>query len=68
MIEPEDTKPFYWLQSIASDITAMTANMAAPILINSQTGVVIQTIYENDGYQVRQSIYDAVYSYLNGIE
>ncbi len=112
MIVPEQTKPFYWLQSteedialplidpfivdpdyspliddeqvellhissendlivmavavIPSDVTAMTANLLAPILINSVSGEGIQAICENDDYEVRQSIYKAVHSHLNG--
>ncbi len=110
MVEPDATKPFYWLQStdedvalplinpyiidpeyspvidheqieqlkvesenelivmavviIPSDVTAITANLVAPILINSQTGDAVQAICENGDYQVRESIYERVRSHL----
>jgi flagellar assembly factor FliW len=45
---------------IPKDVTKMTANMAAPLLINIQKNIGRQVILDNPAWQMRQPIYDAV--------
>ncbi|MCR5421459.1 MAG: flagellar assembly protein FliW [Lachnospiraceae bacterium] len=44
--------------TIPSDVTRMTVNLNAPIIINVDTGKGIQTIVENEEYAVKSPIYD----------
>ena len=44
--------------TVPSDITKMTCNLKAPIIINADTMKGIQLIADNDDYQVRMPIYD----------
>ena len=45
---------------IPQDVTKMTANMAAPLLINIEKNLGRQVILDNPGWQMRFPIYDAV--------
>ena len=44
--------------TVPPDITKMTCNLKAPIIINADTMKGIQLIADNDDYQVRMPIYD----------
>ncbi len=44
--------------TIPSDVTKMTVNLNAPIVINADTRKGIQSIVENEGYDVKYPIYD----------
>ena len=44
--------------TVPSDITKMTCNLKAPIIINADTMKGIQLIADNDDYQVRMPVYD----------
>lgn len=45
---------------IPQELSYMTANMAAPLLINIQKNIGKQVILDNSAYQMRFPIYDAV--------
>jgi flagellar assembly factor FliW len=45
---------------IPQDVTKMTANMAAPLLINIEKNIGRQVILDNPAWQMRYPIYDAV--------
>jgi flagellar assembly factor FliW len=45
---------------IPQDVTKMTANMAAPLLINIEKNIGKQVILDNPEWQMRQPIYEAV--------
>ena len=53
---------------IPQEITKMTANMAAPILINTRTGYGRQVLAEGNDYQIRQPIFDIVSLKMHGGE
>lgn len=44
--------------TIPSDITQMTVNLNAPIIINTESNKAIQSMVENEGYDVKYPIYD----------
>ena len=46
--------------SIPSDITKMTANLKAPIIINTVNRQYIQVIAENEDYLIKYNVYDAI--------
>ena len=46
--------------SIPSDLTKMTANLKAPIIINTVNRQAIQVIVENEDYEVKYNVYDAI--------
>lgn len=46
--------------SIPSDLTQMTANLKAPIIINTTNGKAMQVIVENEDYMVKYNVYDAI--------
>lgn len=46
--------------SIPSDITKMTANLKAPLIINTVDRKAMQVIVENDEYEVKYNVYDAI--------
>lgn len=46
--------------TIASDLQKTTANLKAPIIINTDTNVGAQVICENTDYEVRYNVYDAI--------
>jgi len=53
----------YFLLSVVtvpSDLTKMTANLKAPIVINMNTKKACQLIVNNDNYEVRYNVYDYI--------
>ncbi len=46
--------------SIPSDLTKMTANLKAPIIINTKERKAMQMIVENEEYKVKYNVYDAI--------
>lgn len=44
--------------TVPGDITKMTANLKAPIIINPTTQKGCQIIVENDEYKIKQPVYD----------
>lgn len=56
----EENVVLFVLVNIKSDITKLTANMKAPIIINSDTRKGTQLIVENQDYQIKYNIYDVV--------
>ena len=46
--------------TIPSDITQMTVNLNAPIIINSESRKAIQSIVENEGYDIKYPIYESL--------
>lgn len=46
--------------NIKSDITKLTANLKAPVIINSDTRKGAQLIVENTDYEIKYNIYDVV--------
>ena len=46
--------------SIPSDITKMTANLKAPIIINTVNRQAIQVIAVNEDYLIKYNVYDAI--------
>lgn len=46
--------------SIPSDLTQMTANLKAPIIINTTNCKAMQVIVENEDYKVKYNVYDAI--------
>jgi len=67
-LELEDEKDLLVLSVavIPSDINKMTANMAAPILINIAKNIGKQIIIEEGDYQIRQPIFEAVFKKIEG--
>ncbi len=49
--------------TIPSNITAMSVNLNAPIVINSETRKGIQSIVENKDYEIRYPIYEYLKSH-----
>lgn len=56
----EDNLVIFVLMNIKSDVTKLTANMKAPLIINSDTCKGAQLIVENQDYEIRYNIYDVV--------
>ena len=46
--------------TVPSDLTKMTANLKAPVVINMNTRRACQLIVNNDEYQVRYNVYDYI--------
>lgn len=46
--------------SIPSDLTKMTANLKAPIIINTVNRQAMQVIAENEDYKIKYNVYDAI--------
>lgn len=46
--------------SIPSDLTKMTANLKAPFIINTVDRKAMQVIVENDDYEIKYNVYDAI--------
>ena len=44
--------------TIPEDITKMTVNLNAPIIINIDTNKAVQSVVENEGYDIKYPIYD----------
>ncbi len=53
--------------SIPTDLTKMTANLKAPIIINTKNRQAMQVIVENDDYQIKYNVYE-VYEALKKLE
>lgn len=53
---------------IPEDITKMTANMAAPIVINAKSGIGKQIIIDSKEFSVRYPIYESIMRKLKGVE
>lgn len=58
-LNPEDLMVFTTIK-VPADITQMTVNFKAPIIIHAKTRKGCQIIAENDDYLVRQPIYDTL--------
>jgi flagellar assembly factor FliW len=46
--------------TVPQDIKGMTANLKAPLIINSDTKKGVQLIVENSDYEVKYNVYDAL--------
>lgn len=46
--------------TIPSDLTKMTANLKAPIIINTVNRQAMQVIVENEDYKIKYNVYDAI--------
>lgn len=46
--------------SIPSDLTKMTANLKAPLIINTVDRKAMQVIVENQDYEIKYNVYDAI--------
>lgn len=51
---------FLLAMTVPSDMTKVTANMKAPIIINAATKKGVQLIVENEDYPVRFNVYESV--------
>lgn len=58
-LNPEDLMVFTTIK-VPADITQMTVNFKAPIIIHAKTRKGCQIIAENDDYLVRQPVYDTL--------
>lgn len=54
--------------TVPTDITKMTANLKAPIIINASTRKAAQLIVENDEYKVKYPIYEKLKAKKEGDE
>ena len=52
--------------TVPSDITKMTANYKAPIIINAGTLKGVQLIAENEDYQIKHPVYDILKARKDG--
>ncbi len=48
---------------VPNDISKMTANFAAPIIINAKVNLAKQVIVQSDEYKVRHPVFDSVREY-----
>ena len=62
--EFEDVDDIFLLSilTVPSDITKVTANLKAPLIINTVTRKACQTIVNNEEYEIKYNIYDYVQS------
>ena len=58
-LKEEDLK-LYTIVVVPEDITNMTTNLKAPILINIKTKKGIQVIVEDEIYELRHNLYDQI--------
>lgn len=59
--DPADADTLIFVtMSIPSDLTKMTANLKAPIIINTVNREAMQVIVENEGYIIKYNVYDAI--------
>lgn len=65
-IEREEDLLVLVVSVIPQEVTKMTANMAAPILINTTCGYGRQVLSEGSDYQIRQPIFDIVSEKMHG--
>ena len=56
----EDNVLILVTMTLPSNITEMTVNLNAPIIINADTGKAAQSVVENEGYDIKYPIYDAL--------
>ncbi|MBP5310516.1 MAG: flagellar assembly protein FliW [Lachnospiraceae bacterium] len=56
----EDNLLIMVTMTIPSDITQMTVNLNAPIIINSESRKAIQSMVENEGYDIKYPIYESL--------
>lgn len=56
----EDSTAIFLTLTVPSDITKMTTNLKAPIIINAETKKACQVIAENPEYVVKYNIYDVI--------
>ena len=56
----EDSTAIFLTLTVPSDITKMTTNLKAPIVINAETKKGCQVIAENPEYVVKYNIYDVI--------
>lgn len=65
-IEYEEDLLVLVVSVIPLEITKMTANMAAPIIINTKSGCGRQVLTEGSDYLIRQPIFDVVSRKMQG--
>ena len=59
--DPADADTLIFVtMSIPSELTKMTANLKAPIIINTVNREAMQVIVENEGYIIKYNVYDAI--------
>ena len=56
----EENTAIFLTLTVPSDITKMTTNLKAPIIINADTKKGCQVIAENPEYVVKYNIYDVI--------
>lgn len=56
----EDNLLILVTMTIPSDITQMTVNLNAPIIVNDESRKAIQAMVENDGYDIKYPIYESL--------
>ena len=56
----EDNLLILVTMTIPSDITQMTVNLNAPIIVNVESRKAIQAMVENDGYDIKYPIYESL--------
>ena len=63
-LEPltEENMAMFLILTVPGDITKMTANLKAPIVINSDTRVGAQVVADNSQYQVRYEVFSKLTS------
>lgn len=52
--------------TVPSDITKMTVNLKAPVVINTDTCKGVQLVADNEEYKVRQPVYDMLKARKDG--
>ena len=65
-IEKEDDLYVLAILTVPSDLTKMTANLKAPVIINTRTMKGCQLIVNNEEYEVRYNVYDYVQKLKKG--
>lgn len=65
-IEKEEDLYVLVILTVPSDLTRMTANLKAPLIINTDTMKGCQLIVNNEDYEVRYNVYDYVQSLKKG--
>jgi len=65
-VEAEEELLVLVVSVIPKEITRMTANLAAPILVNTRNGLGRQVLTEDNKYAVRHPIYEFVSQQMHG--
>lgn len=65
-VESEEDYFLLTVLTVPADITKMTVNLKAPIVINTNTRKACQIIVNNEDYGVRQNVYDYVQKMKEG--